>query len=411
MPLPLFSIEPVAVDQQTRRTLSCVSCGLFRGAKSPRMPPWGDFRKKLLTVGEGPGKTEDRVGRPWQGRTGRLLDRTLAELGVDLERDALSTNSVICRPQDERGDDRDPTPHELACCRHRYLVPVLEDRRPRVVLLLGGHACASVLGSLMSDVDDHITKWRGWRVPVPEWGAYVCPVFHPSFVARSDDKPEVDTIWRRDLRAALDLLDVQPPPPMDYLRERVTILRDEGEVVGALERANEAEFFSFDYETTSLRAVGHELVCISFCTSEEASYAFMWTGSRRVRRAFRSVLRNDRVGKISHNCKFESLWSYHHFGVENIRWHMDTMLAAHVLDNRPGLCGLKLQSFLNFGIRDYSASISSYLEASDKRDPNSENRIREFIGRFGEDECLIYCGLDSLITMMLANRQMGQLSA
>ena len=409
MPLPLFSIEPVAVDQQTRRTLSCVSCGLFRGVNTPRMPPWGDFRRRLLTVGEGPGKTEDRVGRPWQGRTGKLLDRTLAELGVDLERDALSTNSVACRPQDDEGDDREPTPHELACCRHRYLAPELERRRPRVVLLLGGHACASVLGSLMPDVDDAITKWRGWRVPVPEWGAYVCPTFHPSFVARSDDKPEVTTIWRRDLRAAIDLLDASPPPPMDRLRERVTILRREDEVVDALGRANEAEFFSFDYETTGLRPAAHELVCVSFATSADRAYAFMWDGSRRVRRAFRAVLRNPRVGKVAHNIKFESSWSHVVFEVEVVNWVWDGMLAAHVYDNRPGLCGLKLQLFLNFGIRDYSVEIDPYLRARDNKDPNSENRLREFILRFGADECLIYCGLDSLGEFMLMERQREQL--
>ena len=83
------------------------------------------------------------------------------------------------------------------------------------------------------------------------------------------------------------------------------------------------------------------------------------------------------------------------------------MLAAHVVDNRVGLCGLKLQVFLNFGVPPYDDLVAPFLTSRDKRDPAVPNTIREFVARHGEDELLIYCGLDSLFAYMLMERQRG----
>lgn len=402
---PLFDIPSEASAPLSRRTLSCPSCGLYKAVTSPKMPPYGRFKRGLMTIGEGPGADEDRLGKPWQGRTGRLLSEALSGMGIELERDALSLNAVNCRPTDDKGNNREPSEHELACCRAQVVFPAIERERPKVILLMGGSATSSVLGSLTPDLDGRINKWRGWQIPVPEWGAWVCPTFHPSYVAREDGRPEIDTVWRQDLKAAVGLLDRPAPPSTASLRDRVTLLRSEEAILTTIAKAHEAECLSFDYETTGLRARLHKLVCASFATSADRAYAFMWRGSERVKEAWHGLLSDDRVGKVSHNLKFEDQWSREHVGVERIRWEWDGMLAAHVYDNRPGLCGLKLQAFLNFGIRPYDGKISPFLKAKDHADPHSANTIYDFIARYGEEEALIYCGLDSLIEFMLMERQ------
>lgn len=402
--LKLFDLptEDASGDAQLGRSLSCISCGLYKNALSPKMEPFGEFHRDLMTIGEGPGKDEDRLGKPWQGATGQLLRRTLKHLGIDLDRDCLSTNSVACRPP----DNRTPTPHETACCRHRYVMPAILRERPKVILLLGGAATQSIAGSLMSDVNDAITKWRGFRIPVPQWGCWLCPTFHPSFVARSleEGRREVETIWERDLEAAVEQLKVPVPKPED-LRRKVVILRDEEQVSSALSRVFKGDQFSFDYETTGLHAICHELVSASFATSPDLAFTFTYRRGSKVDEEWRNILADDGVRKIAHNIKFEAGWSLEKFGVEDIAWEWDSMVAAHVIDNRPGICGLKLQSFLQFGIPDYGAVISPFLESVNSKDLTAPNRIYEFVQRYGADELLTYNGLDSLVSMRLALQQ------
>lgn len=381
--------------------MSCISCGLFKDVVSPKMPPHGEFRRKIMTIGEAPGAVEDKRGKPWQGPTGRLLRDALYDVDVNLDLDCISLNSVACRPP----ENREPAPHERACCQAKFVEPSIRDYRPRVIILLGGVATASVLGQI-SPLTDSISKWRGWRIPVPDWGCHVCPTYHPSFVAREERNPEVGVIWRRDLAEAVKLLDAPLPRP-DDLRRRVRILRGDDAIVATLAAARRARFFSFDYETTGLVPEVQELISASFATSGEEAFAFPWTGSEAVRRAWIDVLEDGAVGKIAHNIKFEAAWSAVHLGVEGIAWAFDTMLAAHVLDNRQGVCGLDVQAFLNFGVPDWSTEINPYMRSTDGY--HAPNRLREFVERFGEDALLVYNGIDSLVGYRLAMRQMEQL--
>jgi uracil-DNA glycosylase family 4 len=373
------------------------------------MPPHGENRRRVMVVGEGPGETEDERGRPWVGRAGRLLRDALDDLGLDLDRDCVSLNAVNCRPP----SNRTPTGHEVACCRVRIVSPAVERYAPRVILLMGGSAVASVLGPLCPEAlgassgrkkAPPVGRWRGFTIPVPEWGAWVCPTYHSSYVLREEKRAEVDTVWRQDVRRAVGLLDVGIPPPED-LRSKVEVLSVEVDILRAIYLAHEAELMSYDYETTGLRASLHEIVCVSFATSADRARAFMMPDSGPIPGAWAKLMSDPNVGKISHHMKFENEWTIEHFGVEEINWAWDPMLAAHVVDNRVGICALKLQAFLTFGIRSWEDLISPYLESADARDPSAPNRIWEFIERYGEEECLVYCGIDSLVAFRLAMRQ------
>ena len=414
MPLrPLFQMSN-APPGVPGRTLSCVSCGLANGVPAEdhqvltkRMAPWGDNRRGLMIIGEGPGRTEDQKGMPWQGRAGSALARALRSHGIDLARDCVSLNAVNCRPV----DNRTPLPFEVACCREVKVLPAIRQYRPRVILLMGGSAVSSVIGSVLAEAQDAaIGRWRGWQIPLPSIGAWLCPTFHPSYILREEKRPEIETVWQRDIALALPLLD-EPVPDPGELRDKIILLHDERAVLKALERVKTKKgLISFDYETTGLRASLHDLVCIAFAQSPEWAFAFMYNGQKGpVYDAWRDILADDAIGKISHNLAFESEWSRRHFDLDHITWAWDSMLAAHVVDNRPGICGLKHQAFVNFGVPSYDTLIEPYLKSTDPRNPAAPNRIYQFIDKYGGDECLIYNGIDALVAYRLALKQMAQL--
>jgi uracil-DNA glycosylase len=153
----------------------------------------------LMIIGEAPGADEDRIGRPFVGRAGQLLDRMLA--AIDLDRaGVLITNVIYWRPP----GNRTPTADEIAAClpfvlRHIALV------RPKVIALAGGTAARALLPP-----GPGITRLRGrWfnlAVPDLERPVPTLPMFHPSFLLRAPERKR--EAWRDllALRARLDEL-------------------------------------------------------------------------------------------------------------------------------------------------------------------------------------------------------------
>ena len=183
------------------KTLSCISCGLYKDCKSPRMKPYGNFKKKIMIIGEAPGKEEDNANLPWQGRTGRLLKRTMKELGIDIFEDCVSINAVRCRVP----DDKIPTNYEIECCR-RFALRDINEYKPKVIIILGNSALFSLIGDRWKQSLGGINKWRGFTIPDQDFKAWLCPTFHPSFIERDEDSP-VEVIWKQDLKQAVEMVD------------------------------------------------------------------------------------------------------------------------------------------------------------------------------------------------------------
>jgi DNA polymerase len=108
-------------ESSTAKSFSCSSCGLYDHVKSPRMEPYGKFRKGILNIGEAPGEVEDNRGKPWQGRAGQVLHRVYREVGIDLFEDCLNVNAVSCRPTSKTGSNRTPTDKEIQACKEMFL--------------------------------------------------------------------------------------------------------------------------------------------------------------------------------------------------------------------------------------------------------------------------------------------------
>jgi DNA polymerase len=163
----------------------------------------GNPAGRIMLVGEAPGADEDRVGLPFVGRSGQLLDRMLAAIGLDRAKDVYIANTVPWRPP----GNRTPTPQEMATCLP-FIERQIELARPDILVCLGLPACQTLLG-----IRDGILKSRG------RWSEYragdrVIPALatlHPAYLLRQPLQKRL--AWRdfRALRARLDELPATKP--------------------------------------------------------------------------------------------------------------------------------------------------------------------------------------------------------
>ena len=402
------------------KTYSCASCGLYNSEiHNPRMKPYGDSKQGILTIGESPEELDDRKGIPWQGEAGRLLRKTYKELGINIYKDCISINAVNCRPISKKKTNRAPTAYEIACCK-RTINSAIATHKPKVIIALGSAALESVLGGRWKKGLGNISGWRGWTIPDRDHNAWICPTFHPGYVRKMKDYAEISTIWKQDLRQAFNMVDVPLPSYTDeekcieIVKEKDTVdvlLRIEKELMDKL-RKKERAVLVFDLETTGLKPYNsekHDIACISLCTNPNKAYVIRPPKDRRGKALFKLLMQNQYIGKIAANMKFEDTWLKIMYDIEVFPWMFDTMLASHILDNRPGICGLKFQSFVQFGLIGYEEGVGRYLQ-SDPKDSNSVNAIMKAMeDRALRKEIMIYCGIDSLMTYRLAMQQMKKM--
>lgn len=391
----------------------CSNCGLYKDARNPRIEPFGNFRLGIMNVGEAPGEEEDIRAKPWQGKVGKKLSVTFRKLGIDLFDDCININAANCRPVDSKGNNRPPNDFEIECCRRRVF-QAIEQYKPKVIILHGGAAVKSVIGSRWKKDLGGITKWRGWAIPDRDLNAWICPVFHPSFVDRQSKYPEVETVWLQDLKYALSKVSDGVIPQFEDEKTKIQYIWDQGTLEGVFGSLalGESELVAFDYETTGLKphAKGHRIVCCAVATGPNHAYAFMMPTKKHERVLFRRFLASKEVAKAAHNMKFEQNWSVVRAGGTVNPWVWDSMQAAHILDNRKGITSLKFQAYINFGVVDYDSEIAPYLQGKDQKNGNSFNRIYDFIDKFGEEKLLEYCGLDALFEYKLMLKQMENLN-
>jgi DNA polymerase len=146
--------------------LVCTDCPLHL-KRIQAVPGTGPAGARIMAVGEGPGETEDRLGRPFVGAAGNVLTKLLESIGLRRE-DIYITNVVKCRPP----GNRDPEPAEMEACSH-FLDAQIEIIRPDVILILGRHALARLLPGAGG-----ISGLHGRRV-VRGDRLYV-PLYHPA---------------------------------------------------------------------------------------------------------------------------------------------------------------------------------------------------------------------------------------
>lgn len=165
----------------------CRNCPLGKLRQNPVFGK-GSATASLMLIGEGPGADEDRIGLPFVGRAGQLLDRIIEAAQLPLD-DIYICNVVKCRPP----NNRLPQIEEVTACKG-YLREQIRLIHPHIIVCLG-----SLATQLVVSEDAKITRDRGKWV---HKGAFmIMPTFHPAALLRDESKKKL--VWQ-DMQAVRD---------------------------------------------------------------------------------------------------------------------------------------------------------------------------------------------------------------
>lgn len=153
----------------------------------------------IMFIGEAPGREEDIEGLPFVGRSGQLLDKMLAAIGLDRSR-AYIANVIPWRPP----GNRTPTPLETEICRP-FIERQIELARPKIIVTLGGPSAKTILNA-----QEGVMRLRGsWRVHVTASGVEIpaMPTLHPAYLLRNPAHKKL--AWRDFLEVKTKLRALQ----------------------------------------------------------------------------------------------------------------------------------------------------------------------------------------------------------
>jgi len=196
-PAPAPETSSLTKLREAART--CTACPLYKNATQT---VFGEGAKgaTLMLVGEQPGDQEDRVGKPFVGPAGQLLDRALVEAGIK-RNEVYVTNTVKhfkWEPRGKRRIHQKPRARDIAACRP-WLEAELRVVRPDVLVCLGSTAAQAIFGSSF-----RVTRQRG-QVLESDLAERVVATVHPSSILRQRDEESRHreyTVFVADLRAA-----------------------------------------------------------------------------------------------------------------------------------------------------------------------------------------------------------------
>lgn len=155
----------------------------------------GPVDPEIMIVGEGPGAEEDRLGEPFVGKAGQLLDRMLGAMGY-ARSDVYIGNVIKCRPPDNRTPEQD----EIDACMP-YLREQIALVRPKVIIAMGTTAVRGLLN--MGGITRIRGRWKLYDAEIP-----VMPTFHPAYLLRNEAAKR--DVWE-DLKAVLKQLNREVP--------------------------------------------------------------------------------------------------------------------------------------------------------------------------------------------------------
>jgi DNA polymerase len=181
---------------------ACTACPLYQGTTNA-VPGEGNPDSTLMFIGEAPGANEDRLGRPFVGRAGQLLENTLHEIGLKRS-DVWIGNMIKHRPP----ENRDPLPHELSACK-TFLDQQIKIIKPKYIITLGRFAMEKFVSGVF------ISRVHGQAFPV-EWEGndlLLFPMYHPAAALRN---PQMMRDFKADFIKLKNLLQ---PTKEDQKRE------------------------------------------------------------------------------------------------------------------------------------------------------------------------------------------------
>lgn len=345
---------------------ACADCAV-KGTCEP-VPPSSLFTPcDIALVGEAPGKLEHARGKPFVGPSGKLLRGVLKDAGYDVGR-CLFDNA--CRM---------PHNKKLPIARHcvANTLARIREVKPKMVVALGKIALDALCRK-----KGGITMWEGVIVQPPRDGRPpIAALRHPAAVLRA---PGLLPYWS-DLVSNLRKL--RHRPEVEFTR-----VEDRGQFIRLMESLRPG-LLAFDYETTGLDPRRERLRSVAFASSRKCFAAPMEVvnGAHVL-----EALRRPDLKLVAQNAHFEAVWSRKEFGTWP-RFHMDTMIAAHLIDeNAPKKLSSLTRRWLP-ELAGYDQAVLEYVKTQKRADAKVYADIPM-------DELLRYNAGDARATYLLAKR-------
>lgn len=374
----------------------CGICKFAPQCDSPRMEVGGRGKLPVLVVGEIPGVKEDQLGKHFAGLSGARLRDSFKEIGQDL-RDCHLTYSMICRaPKGRAFSDVN-----INACRPT-LLKTIDTVKPKVIILLGPATVRSLVPTERGGSVGAFDRWVGHAIPSAQYGAWLCPTYSPAHMLRMNEDPVLLKLWHQHLARAFKLTERKPVAySMKELWAHVeTITSPRLARLRLKDLARKSGRCAFDYEANCLKPDRKEakLLAVSFCLEGKDTFSLLIKNQETLD-SISKVLRNPKLRMIASNMKNEERWTKAKMGHYVANWWWDTMVAAHVLDQRKGITSIKFQAFLYFGVPDYDRFVERFME-EDPRNPGYNT-----LDKMDTKDLLNYNGLDSLLEFMVAEKQ------
>ena len=231
----------------------CKLCGLYKQCKTHFVKPRGNFKNpKMILLGESPGRREDKQGKPFVGRSGKLLEEVFKYFNKNLEEVCYITNVVKCCPYADpfnpnRGV-RTPTDREIECCLPFLLEELKQFESKDVIIMPLGNTALKGLG-IKGKITDLVGKELEWK------GFKVIPNFHPAAVLRNPK-------WKQKFISVFGkVLDSRQVEWENLIKP----LFNE-DAIKLLEKKLEEkpEWFCFDIETNGLDPFHNDIIMLTF---------------------------------------------------------------------------------------------------------------------------------------------------
>lgn len=175
--------------------MNCKKCGLCE-TRTNVVFGYGNPDAEVMFVGEGPGEQEDLQGKPFVGRSGKLLDSMLGEVGLSREKNIYIGNIVKCRPP----KNRDPLPEEQELCINwlRNQVAIL---KPKIIVAVGRISAMKIIDPNIKITKDHGKFYKKKKT-------WMMPTIHPAAILRNpNQKPLVEEDFKNLKNKILEICD------------------------------------------------------------------------------------------------------------------------------------------------------------------------------------------------------------
>lgn len=341
---------------------------MHRSARHVCLMGVGPSNARVMLLGESPGEEEDKIGIPFIGKAGKMLDSILINLGLN-RKDMYVTNTIKCHPL----FNHPPNNSQVETCTLHYLRKEIQELKPELIICLGGHAAKALLADHNVQIISVRKQIHYTQGPFPKGIPFIV-TYHP---AATFHKPELLEFIVEDFEFAKELLKGKLPAikkKANYIK--IDSLSDIPEL-----NIEELKWLDLDLETDGLDPFlpDKKILSVQLSTKKGIGYYLDWT--KQIGRELKDVLTLENFKVNGHNIKFDLKWLRMKAGIIFDGVLNDTIQNIHLLDENFPNKSLDITSATFTELKGYKGKfvrlINDYVKMhKEKKEPITLARAR-----------------------------------